>query len=278
MSRVSIAEASMTLEHGESTRAVCPFCGGGTSEERSLSIKRDEETGLVLYHCFRANCGKSGVLGGSRVIRITPTTPRPDTFTPWKVDGFMLIQDAPQWAHDQLQEWGIPLYSAHARHWKYDGWEGRIAMPYHGARGELNGYILRRYKNSTGPKVLTARITENCVVAFLYETEGMITERPLLFAVEDLPSATRLHMRGHNAVALLGTTPSVAAMEEIQFAANKVLGGATVIFALDPDATAQAIRLQKKYGMRGASSVGILPKDVKNMTKEELDGWLLNVT
>jgi len=48
----------------QNIRTDCPFCRGGSrtdaSDRNSLSIRVVEDGHAVLYHCFRATCGKSG--------------------------------------------------------------------------------------------------------------------------------------------------------------------------------------------------------------------------
>jgi hypothetical protein len=43
------------LDRGTSTRIICPFCN---DPERSMSITLEDS--YVLFHCFRASCGKKG--------------------------------------------------------------------------------------------------------------------------------------------------------------------------------------------------------------------------
>jgi sugar/nucleoside kinase (ribokinase family) len=97
-----------------------------------------------------------------------------------------------------------------------------------------------------------------------------------IVCVEDIPSAERLRRAGVVSVALLGCTPSDEALEELGTVARR--NDYTVVFALDADASAQALRLQRKFSMRARSAVRFLEKDVKNMTPEELDTWLTNET
>jgi hypothetical protein len=274
MSRSEIATEGSTLDNGQSARMVCPFCGGGNGE-RSMSIKRDEETGLILYHCFRANCGESGVLGGSRsLVRTRQQTP--PAFVPWNTTGLIdvdAVMIVPSGVRAQLDEWGLchrhPLAG-----WKWDPFDDRICMPILGPLGDLRGYVRRSYrKGSDGPKALIGRIdNQHPLVSYLFPS--MITPPEWVYCVEDIPSATRLCHVGKPAVALLGCTPSEDVLAELARVCRYNLAGAGIVIALDADASRQALRLQRQYGMRGESTVRFLHKDVKNMTRGELDAWL----
>ena len=255
----------MALEPGDSMRVVCPFCGGGSSQERSMSIKRDSETGLILYHCFRAHCSEgSGVLGGAKnLIRIRkPELPR---FIPWNEEGIRPLDSrTPPWVYIQLRDWGlwdlVPM-------WGYDPRDDRLLMPIRGPLGEMRGWVRRRNPASDVPKVLMGRVVDNQpMVSYVFASKA--PERHTLVCVEDIPSAWRVSRAGVDAVALLGCTPSDEVLDEIRSVRRRYSNG-RVVFALDPDATSQALSLARKYGLRGAADVLILDKDFKNMTKEE---------
>lgn len=52
---------------GIDQKVVCPRCGGGSSKERCLSVKLDNEGGAV-WQCHRANCGWVGNIPGQRRV------------------------------------------------------------------------------------------------------------------------------------------------------------------------------------------------------------------
>lgn len=252
---------------------ICPFCGGGGSHERSLSIKRDAESGLILYHCFRANCGESGVLGGSRIIRIIQNLPR--AFEPWDSTGVVPIihRDTPVGVREQLREWG---FHEEPIDWSYDPRDDRILMPIRGPMYDLRGYVRRAYRAGQRPKVLMGRVRDDVpMVAYLWHTLAggvRVDWNRTVVAVEDIPSATRLQQEGVEAIAFLGCTPSDDVLDEIGRTLRTQSKGLCI--ALDADASAQAMRVMRAYGMRGDCSVKFLDKDVKNMTEQELDQWL----
>ena len=82
--------------------------------------------------------------------------------------------------------------------------------------------------------------------------------------VEDIPSAARAARYG-NAIALLGT--GVGADYAGEIAAHRT----RIVWALDADATAQALRLQRRYSLLFEESyVKVLRCDLKDMPEEEL--------
>ncbi len=62
------------LQRGEHTREICPSCGGGDSEEKSLSITLGED-GTLLWYCFRASC--EGVKGTTGNVTGSASRPQP---------------------------------------------------------------------------------------------------------------------------------------------------------------------------------------------------------
>lgn len=246
---------------------VCPFCGGGSDGERSMSIKLSEENGLLLYHCFRANCPAAGVIGNTGTV-VRTTRQAPPTWQPYDCSGFD-THCLPRYAVDRLFEWGI---SAQATGIKWDPATDRMALPVYGPLEDLRGYVLRAV-DSRRPKVLSARLRND--VPFQHWTRGGYrdVEPSRLYVVEDIPSAERLRYVGRNAVALLGCTPSDDALDELGSVTRR-RGRQQLVIALDPDATQAALRLVSKYGMRGSATVRVLPKDIKNMTDIEVEEWL----
>lgn len=265
MSRAAIAAEGMTLEPGQSIRMVCPFCGGGSSGERSMSIKLSEENGLLLYHCFRANCPAAGVIGNTGVVRTT--RPAPSTWEPWDCSGFnTYISDE---GMDKLNSWRI---SATASGIRWDPTTRRLALPVYGPMEDLRGYVLRAVDDRR-PKTLSARLRNDVPFQSWTRRGYHLSEPGRIYVVEDVPSAERLRYAGRQTVALLGCTPSEEALSEIAHEARR-RGGCELAIALDADATTQALRLQRQYGMRGHSRVLVLPKDIKDMTDSEVSEWL----
>lgn len=275
MSRADIAAEAAHLEPGDQIRTVCPFCGGGTSGEKSLSIKLDSESGLILYHCFRGNCGEAGVLGGSKLGKLyTYKAAEPKKKPPFddsSIFGLGGEDDAPSYAAiTKINSWGLGLADYR---WGYDTNSQRLAIPVWGPLHELRGFVLRAIFDWQKPKSLTGVIRrEDPFIAWI--DAGM--EHGPIIVVEDIPSAIRVAKCGYDAVALNGNSPSEAALDELRTYSGG--GVRKVVFAFDPDATGQAIRVLRQYGLRGNASVLVLQQDFKNMTDKEATDWLKNVT
>jgi len=267
--RLEIYQIGLSLDPGETTRVRCPYCGGGSDEERCMSVTLAEDNGLVLFRCFRGKCDKKGVCGNGVTVPGRAPIPKA-TFRPWDTSTFVDIDNASGPARAKLQEWrlfGNGL--AHSLGILWDTYTGRLALPVYTREALLRGFVLRAV-DKTKPKALTARVSN--VEPFI----GWMIERhvkPALWVVEDLPSAMRLAVEGENAVAILGNTPSDEALAEIHRARPE-----HVIWAFDHDAFAQGMTAARRYGMRGTSIVLRLPKDVKDMGYTELTDYIKEVT
>lgn len=271
MSRSEIAAEAAHLEPGDQVRTVCPFCRGGDSGERSLSIKLDGESGLILYHCFRGNCGESGVLGGSKLGKLyTYKATEPKVKPPFDDSSVFELggeDDAPSYlAINKINSWGLGLADYR---WGYDRNTGRLAIPVYGPIAELRGYVLRAITEHQKPKALTGVVRrEDPFIGWIGAREPKDLKNVIV--VEDIPSAIRVAKVGYQAVALCGNSPSDAALDELR----RYGRDRKIIFALDPDATVNAIGLVRRYGLRGASAVLVLQKDFKNQTDKEASDCL----
>ena len=210
------------------------------------------------------------MLGGTKLVRTRPEKPR---FQPYDDSVLVSLDDyAPLGAVQMLRTWRLGREIPHMRDVKYDAKIDRVAFPVWSPLRDLRGYVLRTWDANRKPKVLTARMVDTPpFISWVRPKEA----KQSIICVEDMPSAMRVCEAGYDAVALLGNTPSDEAMAEI--AAEAAYLQAPVVWALDPDATAQAIRLHRSYGMRGNSSVLVLEKDFKNMTPEEVNECLMSV-
>lgn len=274
MSKADIAAEAVGLEPGQQIRTVCPFCGGGDSRERSLSIKLDSESGLILYHCFRGRCAESGVLGGGKLGQLYTYKAEPKVKPPFDDSHVFELggeDDTPSYlAINKINSWGLGLADYR---WGYDTASGRLAIPVYGPVAELRGYVLRALTEHQKPKALTGVVRrDDPFIGWIGSREPKDLDHVIV--VEDVPSAIRVGKCGYQAVALCGNSPSDAALDELRSAGR----GRKIVFALDPDATVNAIVLVRRYGLRGSSSVLVLQKDFKNMTDKEASDWLKNVT
>lgn len=266
MSRAELELEAATLEPGQSIRMVCPFCGGGSSNERSLSLTHAED-GAILFHCYRAHCGASGALGGARRLKriATPPPVRKDSRVKENIE--YRLRTIPSGFLPPC--WGMPDFVLHVAGVLWDEDTQRLALPIWGPLGQLRGRVLRVPPGSgVMPKTLT----------WMYEDVPVLSwwgspHNESVIVVEDIPSAMRLAHLNYRAVALNGTHLSDDAVEELDSNATNVL------WALDPDAVGKAIAWLVRTRMYfNQCSVLNIDKDIKDMTDTEVESWLSNIS
>lgn len=253
MSTELIRLLAVGVAAGETIRVVCPSCGGGSTEERSLGITRNSDNSLV-WNCFRATCPSKGETqsNGSTLLMPSEGKVRP------KFDD---VTEPLSEAHlERIRTlWGI----TDPPNWWWAPTRGRVAMSIRSPKYTHRGWVLRDIWGRPGPKALT----------YPDEGEEMLSwyrkdQNARVVLVEDIPSAVRAS-RYVTSVALLGTHVGTdRAMEIAKYAPS-------VCIALDQDATGIAVQLAKRYTMIWNDPVVLpLQKDIKNMTEEELQGLL----
>jgi hypothetical protein len=158
----------------------------------------------------------------------------------------------------------LPLHITIARP-QYAHGLGRIGFPVLAPNGTRQGWCLRSYTGMT-PKALTFMDNGSTKLSYYKRHKGS----DVAILVEDIPSAVRAAVY-INSVALLGT--SIAEDERLELAETF----SRVVIALDADATATAIRLQRELsGLFKEVDVLVLPTDIKDLdeadVKELLEG------
>lgn len=252
-----ILMSAAELEPGQRMRLLCPTCGGGSSGELTLSVSVDD-TGAVLWHCFRASCGASGRHGGGRLIR-ERHTPRQQTARPFRGELQTLTEDQACFLHERIG-WTEQHISMARPRWAPE--EQRYAFPVFGPMGTRRGYVLRSYATNIGsaPKALTRMDVEEPHLSWY----RFASDTPVTIIVEDIPSAVRAAMYV-NAVSLCGTGAGPDYVNEISAHAQNV------VWALDADATRLAVKLHRYNSLLFRDSrVLPLEKDLKDMSEEEL--------
>lgn len=248
------------LELGETTREVCPTCGGGSTKEKSLSITQTPE-GLV-WQCFRAKCSERG--GTSRGGTAPPLKiAAPEKKRRAVFDGITKPLDE-RHLERVHKLWRI----SDPPHWWYAPERGRVAMSIRGPKYTHRGWVLRDIWGTKQIKALTY-IDEGEESLSWYKTKG--TSAPTVL-VEDIPSAVRVSAHV-NAVALLGTRMGLdRAMEIAEYAPRPI------VVALDQDATAESIKMAQRYALLWDGPIVLpLSKDFKDMTEDELNDTLRSI-
>ncbi len=242
------------LDVGDQSRILCPGCGGGSTQEKSLSVRVTEE-GTTVYQCFRASCDVAGAAGGTGRPRTTASPKK--VHKRWEGETTALPESIET---EVFESWRLDI----PEHWYWtEDMGGRIAMSIRSPQNTHRGWVLRVRPDNKWARTKAYTYFEQAGTpkASWYKT----LPHANTVLVEDVPSALRAapYM---NAVALLGTNVSEEAAYEI---AEHQTG--RVIIALDADATTQAIRLAQEYRLIWRDvGVAILTKDLKDQTEEEL--------
>ena len=249
----SITLLASSMDLGDTLRELCPRCEGGSTREKSLSITLTED-GQLLWQCFRANCTEKRGASGRKVI--VSATAKPEKVrakfegTTKALSDYHLAQIKSMWGIEDPPYWYYtPDYG------------GRIAMSIRGPKYNHRGWVLRDIRGRAKTKALTYIEKDEESLSW-YKTT---TNAPTVL-VEDIPSAVRANGGGVNAVALLGT--AIGLGKALEIAAN---APRPIIIALDQDATSKSFDYIKRYGLLWDTVlIRVLPKDLKDMTEEEL--------
>ena len=240
------------IQPGETLRVVCPTCGGGSTEEKSLVITRGED-GHLVWVCHRATCPTKGGNGGGLVIAESTKKPR-------KIYTGTTVPLSDSLRERLVELWGV----VDPAHWYWSPEYGRLAMSVRSPKYMHRGWVLRDIHGRSKLKALTY-IDEGEESLSWYrkdQTSGTVL-------VEDIPSAVRSSQHV-NAVALLGTGVGLTKAQEIAEYAPR-----PIIVALDQDATSESFRVVMRYRMLWDNpQVMMLTKDIKNMTNEQVQKLL----
>lgn len=244
----------------------CPECG-----KHGFSIVRKH--GVGLYNCFKAGCGFSGRvdLHGYSAVPQEVQEPSIAPLSPYYGPSRILSHDAAWLISGRF---GISVDAA--IRYIAEG-TGTYLLSIESPKGVSRGIVERhpwertaydRTINYCGPKSRIYKAKHEPMISW-YRPDGVddkdIRAMYATVLVEDQMSAIKLADNGFLACALLGTSLNSEKVAEIQ----SVSKHATL--ALDSDATATAFRLARKWQHAFSSfRVGILEKDCKDMTKEEI--------
>ena len=254
MSASELLLTAADMEEEETRRILCPFCKGGRSGEESMNVTLLE--GTVLYNCHRATCLEKGAIGGRLVrTRRVQETPRP-LVTPYTGE---LEELDDEWLNYLRMKIGWQAEHVALGRPRYAPDENRVAYPIFSPTGLRRGWVLRSYDRFARRKVLTRMDVIEPHLSWYRPHMG-----DQVLVVEDIPSAVRAAWYVDTVALCGGTCGPEYALEIQRYYPN-------VTWALDADATTQAINLHRKYGtLFESSTVLVLEKDIKDMTEEEL--------
>lgn len=270
MSRAQLALEGAALECGESVRMVCPFCSGGSTNERSLVLTHTDD-GALLFICHRDHCGVRGSLGGIGGVRSLDVGAQPrNRLRPEPQSGVLALSPLDVWAPEQR---GACMVAWHLKYvpssWRWSRHLQRVAMPVLSPTNLVRGYVCRQLDPRVpGPKTLNYKdVFDQPWLHWAEAGAGRV------WVVEDIPSSHRIVQNSlDSACALMGTYASADVLEEIL----EVARGRPILVALDKDAIQSSIKLMETLRLRHSGPVMaiVLPKDIKNMTEKELNECL----
>lgn len=251
-----ILQAAEPLSAGDSCRSICPFC---QDKEATMSITR--EVAIVLYHCYRASCGKSGVLGA----KLSPGKSKKE-FKPKIFD--KVVHPLDEDAEEYLRKYELDPDSGVA------GWlpeERRLSFSLLNASGYMWGTLTKAIDKGVKPKTILYKMLDIPSIHFSFPSFGWILNEPgRLVLVEDVMSATKLNDYVDTA-AILGTH-----LSEEMVMYLKSLNYKEIRLMFDRDATAKALGYVNKY--KGVLNLSVLevskpysdPKDIPRKELEEM--------
>ena len=239
----------LDLGEGDTVRGDCPDCGGKNT------FTANKSGGAVLYNCYKLGCKISGVhtVGmtaadiQARMQEIEQDKPKP------KVEAMV------------LPEYVVPSGSGlDAFRDKWDLWDQGLMYDLKDRRAVfpifINGVMLDavgRALAGAEPKWLRYTGKANYFLAGTGET---------VVVVEDVISAITVAKLGFTGMAILGTSLSVAHMEQL---GNYF----KVIVALDPDAAHKTLRFRQEIeAWTGVGTIALrLDDDIKYRVESDIE-------
>lgn len=258
-----LREIAYKLADGEQFQVICPECA-----KRGFSLKR--EAGRLLYHCFKAGCGFSGMvlLRGYASQEHTPSpAQQEERLTPYCGAVVSLTDDCGE-ALQRRFCISARLLRAHV----HTGARCYV-LPILDPKACRRGVVIRQPWEGTGsgipgtPKSQIFKEKHEPMIGWYAPTAHSVVAGPpnAVILVEDQMSAIKLADCGYLACALLGTSLNSEKISEIQSVSKHI------VIALDSDATATAFKLARKWQAAFSSCrVVILTSDPKDMTREEI--------
>lgn len=232
---------------------VCPFCEGGRTGEKSLSITRRDD-GTTLFICHRASCGRAGRIHGNGNVSHSAVGEQQVGFVPRVYTG-----ETRQLNHSEREllssTYGLMYSEVNYHRLSVDINTGRLVVFVLGPKGQVRGRVLMNLPGKTAqPKSLIYKELDEPFNGWFWTDTSEPTK---LVVVEDTISALRV-ARQFPAVALMGTNLSTETMFDLLKVSEHI------VLALDRDATQKAIELRDKYKFIAPQMrVAILEKDLK---------------
>ena len=273
----------MELDQGTGTRTMCPYCNGGSSKEKSLSLYRSNN--LTAYAtCFRASCdfgtqhlklyNVNGELLTSQTRAKNLRVPK-KAFRLERLKISVRLRDLIRSKYSMTDD-----KMAYAR--IQETKDGRAIFPIFSPQRKTRGDVLRvissRYapphmvNPGTIPKAMNMVNSDDTVLlSWYFKDRHQEKASDTLIITEDIPSALRC-IDYCDSVALLGTKLGPDKIKEIKSMRYK-----NVYLCLDPDAN----RIIANHIRRNAGILNMktkfLSKDLKDTNPQELDEFMRGI-
>ena len=251
-----IKDVALDLGVGDATHMVCPYCNA--SHETSMRVVRNE-AGLYA-RCYRAACGVRTHIGGlPTIVGRKAFTPRPFARELVEIPTDVLL-----YLYDMYE---LTQHEVEQAHFKYDPKHDLLYMPIRDVRGyEIGAQTKALNPNPDYPKAITYWFNDAVKAHFAWPENG---EMHRIVVVEDILSAQKVsRILPACAVLTSDMTPDVANLLASNFQ--------SMIVMLDPDATAKALSIKRKYSLYFRNFKVIpLSKDPKDTPFTELMEMLL---
>lgn len=264
LSQEDILKLAVGIPKGETEHGlICPYCGGGKSGDRSLSVTV-KETGAILYKCHRASCSAKGIVG-SRGTGGLHTSIGSSVFNPAKYTGKLAPLNNEDFEFFE-KRYGLPaeyiINAGWARADDFNNVSGipPVVMPIISPKGAIRGICLRRMESETRKQIRVYKETPEPLVCWYRNSN-----RPVV-VVEDQISALKA-AKYCTSAALMGTALNYDKIEEIAATAENN----PVYLALDKDASKKVFDYFLLYrAVVPKLSVLLLDRDIKDMPDEDI--------
>lgn len=261
------------LDIGESIGDLeCPFCGGGRSGERKFSVTRID-TG-ILFNCYRASCpdGRGFIPTRGDLLQ----GPKPATASKWK--GPYRGEFRPLKRGDR--EYFEARFDLRAPYLDFIGVSesNQFVLEVRTMDGYVRGYVVRRGCWSgqptcprsaavSGPKSRAYTSNDGDILLSWHSPDVKDARwTGKIIVVEDQISAAKVAQAGYTGAALTGSYLGEEKVKEI--ARYKP---AELVIALDADATGEAFKAARKWGLAFRSvRVLQLHTDIKDMKHSDV--------
>lgn len=249
---------------------LCPFCKGGRSGERSLSMHLRDD-GICLFICFRASCGKHGRVATNGHCVVSDGAPAQKGFEARQFTGETRLLNSEErgtlWSlyglnQDDVKRHRLAVCTSEGINF------GRLVVPVINLENKVRGHELRVFSGFIAdvPKTLHYKQLDEPWIG-LFTTHAYDPKRPVVL-VEDVISAMKVAHQ-YVAVSLMGSYITMSDLFEIEKVTDNV------ILALDRDASAKALAFKTKYRFIAPNlRVLLLQKDLKYATDGEINEFV----